>query len=655
VRTAALVVALATSPVLRGAEHAQGQVSNTHVNAKVIEVGRLHAITDAGIAVGDNFVYANGKTWVVLGPLAHGVGTSLVSANSRGQILVAQKVGPWRYFIYDINRKDFTSVGLTAQVGIDGVAHTVELGYLTGFDDEGRIFGVFVHGQTLCAAVGKPTLGTPGDIGTPPTTPANFDFIGCPGARAVIRSVNSTGEIVGDYGKQAFKWSDGKLTPFAFPGSLQTQATAINDAGVVVGNFMPGYTVSSDGDVSPVMRPGMRRQTGYIYDGQNFRYVTLPGIAPAVTLGGINNRGQIIGHFREDRSFVAEVNSFPIVQMPATPSELTAATVDRKLATRRTEAASGGDTDQAYRILQTGIGQGPALTLRALQALEAAGPLSNGKRVRVTNTVWMTYDNISLETVRAGVINQLLNALMKQLSRAQGSLKDIDTVVDAVDALAGEQGLRDLRAAGELAPFGQPVLNSPQNQFTSAARAKLKNTLLSAIASNLAAHPIKIPPSNVEVWQPSTVTAGQLDALTNTVRQIKEELGVPTAAIFLAWSEVRESNVGGSFDWQMVEGAPNVGGLFDWQVVDDLVGLNTRGEQARAEQVLRSLAEAPEPAKCPGLDALRASRTYKEDGLLTFKIDPSPRAELAQAIEFITGQKIRAIYSERREPASDSN
>jgi|HubBroStandDraft_5_1064220.scaffolds.fasta_scaffold38962_1 hypothetical protein len=651
-RSTLLLVAIAAGAALPHAAPAHGQGSTGRVNAKVIEGGRLQAIGDAGIAVGDALVYANGNSSKVEGPLGRGQGTNLVAANSRGQILVAQKFGPLHYFIYDRERKNFTPVSLAAEVTIDGVAQTVQLAYLTGMDDAGRVFGAFAHAQTACAAVGKPTLGTAGDASPPPATPASFDFIGCPGRGAAIRSVNSKGQIAGDFGRQAFLWSNGILTPIAFPGSIETRATAVNDAGVVVGNFIPGYQVSPDGVVATAMKPGMTLRTGFIYDGQNFRYVTLPGIAPAVTLGGINNRGQITGYFDAGEynfhSFVAEVNSFPIAKMAATLSELTAAAVDRKLATARARAASGGDTDKACRILQGGIGQGPASILRALQALEAAGTLSGGKRVQViyaNPSGILDYNYISLETLRGGVIGQLLNVLMKQLSDAQATTKGMDAVVDAVDALAQEQGLRDLRAAGELAPFGQPVLNSAQNQFTPAARAKFKQTLLSAIVFNLSVHPIEIPPGNMELWHGTSFAPRQVDALTKTVSQIKEELGVPTAAIFLAWNEVRESNIGGPFDPDMEQDRPNIGGLFDWEVVEDLVSLNSNGEQAQAEQVLRVLADAPAPGKCPGLDALKASRTFKEDGLMTHMNGIRPRADLAGAIAHIAGQQWSAIYT----------
>jgi hypothetical protein len=77
----------------------------------------------------------------------------------------------------------------------------------------------------------------------------------------------------------------------------------------------------------------------------------------------------------------------------------------------------------------------------------------------------------------------------------------------------------------------------------------------------------------------------------------------------------------------------------------DLVSLNSNGEQAQAEQVLRVLADAPAPGKCPGLDALKASRTFKEDGLMTHMNGIRPRADLAGAIAHIAGQQWSAIYT----------
>lgn len=601
------------------------------VGVKVVDVnGRLQAISDAGTAVGDIFVYSNGQPSVLMGPLARGVGTSLVAVNSHGQVLVAQKFGPLRYFLYDPTRKDFTSIGLAAQ--ISDSSQPVQLVYLTGLDDSGRVFGAFARGQSACAAVGKPTLGTSGDLGPAPSAPANFELIGCPGPGAIILSANAKGQIAGNYGKQGFIWSEGKLAPFAFPGSLATQVTGMNGSGVVVGNFLPGYPVSADGVITPDNQPGQTLQTGYIYDGHDFRYVTLPGISPAADFGGINNRGQIVGYYTigEDkyRSFIGEVDSFPVVRMLSSTAALLSAAVDRKLAAGRT-ASAGGGIDQAYRILQTRVGQRPASTLRALQALGSTGALSAQRIVqtRVENASGMGQVNYdSPETLRGRVIDQLLNSLMAQLSAIAGTAKGIDTVIDAVDALAGDQGLQDLRAAGELAPSGPAVLNSPSNQFTPATRAKFKMTLASAIA----AHPIEVESVNLELWQDPKVTPKELKALAATLRDIKQELGEPAADIFLARSTIPDSNVSD---------------LLAWQVADRLLDLKSQGDPDRAEQILRALARTPESAAPPGLGPLRASGTHKDDAAMAATANPW-RAQLADAISGIVDQRLHSIYSE---------
>jgi len=113
-----------------------------------------------------------------------------------------------------------------------------------------------------------------------------------------------------------------------------------------------------------------------------------------------------------------------------------------------------------------GIGQQAASAIRAVQALEGAGPLSDANRVEElidwggTGTL-SVLNYTSVEDLRRRAISGMLDSFMAQLSAAQKTPEGREVVLNAVAALAGDRGLEDLRAAGELAPFGQPVLTSP--------------------------------------------------------------------------------------------------------------------------------------------------------------------------------------------------
>jgi len=223
---------------------------------------------------------------------------------------------------------------------------------------------------------------------------------------------------------------------------------------------------------------------------------------------------------------------------------------------------------------------------------------------------------------------------MSQLGAAQQTEAGREALVDAVAALGGEQGLQELSAVGELAPFG-PVRDNPETRAQASARARFKNMIRSIVVASLASHPLEIPPRHVDLWQPSQVSPRQLELLDKTLRKLKEQLGAPAAAIFLAWDQFRGSGISG---------------LFGWQVVEQLVGLNTRGEQVQGEQVLRALAGTPAPAKCPGLGSLKASGGDKDDQSAAILSDT--RAELAGTIVGIGNQLFREIYAEPNQTAA---
>ncbi len=597
--------------------------------AKILGDGQLLSLNDNGMAVGGAFTYDNGKQGSIVGPLGKGQNTNLLAVNNRGQILLAQKAGPLRYFIYDSGRKEYTPLGLAGQVTENGTPKAIQLAYLTGLDEQGRVYGVYGTKQGPCGVVGHPSAGTPGDLGPPPTAAATYDLIGCTGNGTVIRGMNGKGQITGSTHNQGFVWHDGQLSTFAFPGSSSTTGAAINDAGTIIGFFMPGYPISEEGVITPTRQPGMVIGTSYIYDGQQFRYVTMPHVTRSVTLTGINGRGQVVGWFDagngDKKGVVASPESFPVATMPSTVSELTAQAVDRKLSAPH---SAGAGIDAAYRILQERIGQPPASTLRAIQALASIGPLPVKKRVEELDGSGMNYQYVSVEDLHGRRIRGLVGQLLSQLSQAQHTPAGIDATLDAVAALAGDDGLKDLRAAGELAPFGSGVLNSPSNQYTPAARAKFAATILAAISASVASHPLDMPPSDLGTWASKGASPQLLEQFDQTLRLIKTQLGAPTAAIFLAWSQARGADIGT---------------MFGWEVVEQLVEMNTRGEQAHAEEVLRALAGTPAPAKCPGLDLLKASGGDKQDINMRVRNGANPRHDLADAIQGMGAQLLKTI------------
>jgi hypothetical protein len=192
------------------------------------------AINDDGVVVGDSLVFYKGTTVQLLGPFGDGGNSALVAVNNRGQVLLVQIYNGAHYFVYDPIRKGLNPIGLNGKVSEGGTIRTVHLVYLTGLDDEGRVYGIYGTPRGPCAVVGTPTTGNPGDKDPPPGVLATFTLIGCPGGGdLVIRGVNSKGQITGSVKQQGFIWSDGKLSLFSFPGSNSTEGDAINDSGVV--------------------------------------------------------------------------------------------------------------------------------------------------------------------------------------------------------------------------------------------------------------------------------------------------------------------------------------------------------------------------------------------------------------------------------------
>jgi hypothetical protein len=119
-----------------------------------------------------------GRVTVVTLPAVGGGDPQVLAVNNRRQLLVSRgHQGGNFFYICDLDARTFTPVGLMATVDEGGTVHTGRLKNLTGFTDDGQVFGVYDSSLGRCAVMGVPTLGSPGDP-TPPTAPAPEK---CPG------------------------------------------------------------------------------------------------------------------------------------------------------------------------------------------------------------------------------------------------------------------------------------------------------------------------------------------------------------------------------------------------------------------------------------------------------------------------------------------
>ncbi len=393
----------------------------------------------------------------------------------------------------------------------------------------------------------------------------------------------------------------------------------------VAGKFTPGQTPP---------------QKGFTFDGSQFRLLFLARGNP-IYVTGLNNRGQLSGYFDSgegnNKGFIIDSATLPIAHMETTAGQLTAAAIEHHEGAA-SSSGPGNSADRAYRLLQQGGSPGAAATLRALQALVAAGHLGDRRRVQILDDAGDNYAYIAAESMRQRTLQGLLNWLVSQLGAAQQSPQGRQLLVDTVAILMGQAGLDELKAAGELAPFG-PVahLNTPENRQQAAARAQFRDTLRQVITDSVAAKPVEIPLREPDLWLAPDMTAQQRELLDQTLRMVQAQVGTAAADIFLAWAEQRGSDAGT---------------LFGWQVVEQLVGLNTRGQHALAEQALHTLSGVTDPAKTPGLRAFRASGADRDDNVMIVRNGLNPRAELADAASGMGGQLLRAIYSQPKPVAA---
>jgi hypothetical protein len=598
-----------------------------------------YAISDNGILMGRAVAVVNGQSIQFRGPFGNGSGTGPVSANTRGQILVLQISNGPHYFVYDLARKDLTPVSQDGRVAEGGAVLNVRLAYLTRLDDDGRVYGVYGTPHGPCAVVGTPAMGNPGEKDPPPNAPGDFTLIGCPGGADLhIRAINAKGQITGGVKQQGFIWSKGQLTTFRFPGARTTEGLAINDAGLVAGILWAGNRTNCDGDVSNHFTPGMGQgQMGFTYDGQQFRLVCFPD-RTAVFLNGINNRGQVVGfHVDNDKhyGFVYENDKLPIVHMLPTPAELTQSAAANLPANT---AYSGGDgIDLAFKILVEGGLPAGALSLRAYQALRAEEPtpdeinlpMEKGREHPETfnGITYHEFQYCNLDGLTVGTRGTVMEVFLEELASAQTTPKGAELVVQAIHAIAGATGVADLNAAGELTTLTRAEPRDPSEvRARQAARGRLKQDIDAAVVASLVAHPLKIPPANMERWQPTQGSPAQREALAKKLREIQDGIDSNAAKMYLAFEliviEPRLFDVGFK-----VNGRARVvydGLLFEsryltgLRVMSELVRLKSHVSADAAEKTLRTFAGATPTGNSPGLHSLQMSGSYLDKKLNTY-------------------------------------
>jgi probable HAF family extracellular repeat protein len=141
-----------------------------------------------------------------------------------------------------------------------------------------------------------------------------------PGATSTVANeINNNGQIVGDYNdasgaKHGFLLEDGAFTTLDAPDSAQTAAAGINERGQIVGIYIDAGAVLGPDGLYP---PGTVH--GFLWD--KGRFTTLDARASGAS--GINNRGQIVGQYRDSggrvRGFLLSQGTFTPVEHPGDP------------------------------------------------------------------------------------------------------------------------------------------------------------------------------------------------------------------------------------------------------------------------------------------------------------------------------------------------
>jgi hypothetical protein len=156
--------------------------------------------------------------------------------------------------------------------------------------------------------------------------------IDVPGARSTSPSgIDHDGRIAGGYVDATgavhgfLRDPDGDIATIDVPGAAATQILDVNDrdetAGFYVdaGGVVRGFRRARDGTVTTIARPGV-----------------MPSAPPSIALGpigyGINNRGQVVGPYRDDQfqiyGFVFDERGFGAIRPPGSRGESFATDID---------------------------------------------------------------------------------------------------------------------------------------------------------------------------------------------------------------------------------------------------------------------------------------------------------------------------------------
>jgi hypothetical protein len=568
-----------------------------------------------------------GKVTVVTLPAVGGGDPQVVAVNNRRQLLVSRgHQGGNFYYICDLDARTFTPVGLMATVDEGGTVHTGRLKYLTGLTDDGQVFGAYDDPLGHCAVMGAPTLGAPGDP-TPPTAPATFKLLGSAGkGQLQILSINAKGQMTGVAdGHAGFLWSDGKLTKFTFPGSVFTTPAMINAAGVVVGIFHPVNDVSDDGQVSNhnVNHGEFPPEKGFVYDGTQFRLVSVPGAGTSTQAMAINDRGQALGvtsartvgteplSFLLHNAFIAAMQDLPLAQAQPSPADYTAAAIAKWRAAPHAPLGSGDAFDQAFVILRDKVDPGAALSWRAFQLLMSEGFIDRPDNVMLSNEFGVVYPR-QLNGYQHDAVNRISNLLLDQLALAQQKPEGAEAVVEALGGVIGDAQLEDLKAAKDLSDRAVPYESGADRNARLVGRKKLLEDLRAQVSSHPEPWSSALLPDKISLWQLPAPAPEKLAELVDTVNNIKAQLGNSTAGSFLACEIIRREGAFPSPDGKTMRAGQLVSLrqaasnetdlLFQLQAMSALKQLQATDG---AEAALRAVAKAPSPDKCPGVDRLQ--------------------------------------------------
>jgi uncharacterized membrane protein len=283
------------------------------------------SINDTGALVGNMpsrdgiswqaFLYEHGRFTLLAGPLFQGNFTRAIAISNRGEVLLVQdpqSTGPQaRYFLYDIAQKTFRPVGPFIQIA--GAPNKIRLQQINGFNDQGQFVGTFNFQGKAVGGFGALVIGTQGSLALPADA-GNFTMIVCPGGLGNTNAlgINNHSQVAGSCGPSAgvtsgFVYSNGTLTPFAYPQASLTEGRSINDAGAVAGVYR-----------LKAIRSGSWPGTGFVYDGSRFMPVALFSDRGSTSAArSINNRGQVAGD--------GGGSGFIAVATPANPLRLSTA------------------------------------------------------------------------------------------------------------------------------------------------------------------------------------------------------------------------------------------------------------------------------------------------------------------------------------------